>query len=362
MLTEEELRELVDLSETEGAIVSLYLNVDPSRHSKEEYRLTLRKLFKEVSAAIPAEDVARIERYLDFEYEWQGKSLALFSATQRDIWRAYPLPMPVQDQIHVLTRPYIEPLSHILDASERYAVALVAREGVRLFLIRSGQIEDKAGTFGPLPARHKQGGQAASRIQRHADEVAQRNMREGTDLLVKFCEKGKCNRLLLAGTADNVHLFETLLPKGLRDQINGTFAVDINASESEVLERSLTVIQEVDPEREQRLVEELITAAAKGGPGAVGLADTLGAVQGGRAMTLVVADGYHAAGYRCTQCGFMTAQAVQKCNFCGGATEHVTDAVNGLIHNALENGIHVEIVRGNKAMEEAGSIGALLRY
>lgn len=362
MITEAQLRELVNLSDQEATMVSLYLNVDPSRHAREEYRLTLRKLMKDVAASIPAEDVARIEHYLDFEYEWQGKSLAMFSSAQRDFWRAYPLPAPVEDQIHVLSRPYIEPLSQVVDLSGRYAVALVAREGARLFLMRAGQIEDKTGTFGPLPARHKQGGWAASRIRRHSDEVAQRNLREGVDLLVKFCEKGKCDRLLVAGTDQNIHLFETLLPKHWREQIIGTFAIDINATESEVLERSLTVVQQVDPAREQRLVEEMITAAAKGGNGAVGLADTLGALQSGRAMTLIVADGYHAEGYRCTQCGFTSAQPMDICSFCGGKVEHVADAVNGLIHRALADGLRVEVVRNNPALVEAGSIGALLRY
>jgi hypothetical protein len=33
-----------------------------------------------------------------------------------------------------------------------------------------------------------------------------------------------------------------------------------------------------------------------------------------------------------------------------------------MTHRALEQGVEVEIVRGNPDLEEAGSIGALLRY
>jgi len=362
VISEEVLRELVKLSDKETLMVSLYLNVDPSQHSKDEYRLTWRNLAKDVSDTIPKEDVARIGHYVDFEYDWQGKSLAIFSSTQRDIWRAYPLPVPVRDQIHVLNRPFIEPLSRLLDLSGHYAVALVDREGARLFLFRAGQLGDTAGTFGLLPERHKQGGWSASRIQRHADEVAHRNLRDGADLLVKFCEKAKCTRLLLAGTDDNIHLFKGLLPKVWQDRIIGTFPLDITASENEVLERSLDVVQQVDPEREQRLVEEIFTAAAKGSLGAIGVADTMAAVQSGRAKMLVVADGYRAEGYLCEQCGFATVEQMDTCPFCGGRVEHVADAVNGIIHNALANGIQVEIIHGNKYLEEAGSIGALLRY
>jgi len=363
MVTEKELRELVNLSDNETPMVSLYLNVDPARRAKEEYRLTLRKLVKDVSAKIPPEDVSRIERYLDFEYDWQGKSVAVFSCAQRKIWRAYPLAMAVEDQIHVLTRPYIEPLSYFLDRFGRYVVALVGREGVRLFLFQGGQLEDSAGTFGPLPGRHKQGGWAAQRFQRHADEVAQHNLRDGADLMVRFCENAGCNRLLLAGTDENIHLFEDLLPKAWRSQIIGTFILDATASETEVLEHSLEVVRGADEERKQRLVGELVTAAAKkGGMAAIGLADTLSAVQDGRARIVVVADGYKSEGYRCTQCGFISAQPVEKCNFCGGGLEHISDAVNGLIHKAVEGGLEVEVIRNNEALQAAGSIGALLRY
>jgi peptide subunit release factor 1 (eRF1) len=362
MITEQVLKELVKLSDKDAQIVSLYLNVDPSRHSKDEYRLTWRNLVKGVSDVISEEDVRCIEQYLDFEYDWQGKSLAIFCSVKKGIWRAYPLPVPVKDQIYVLPRAYIEPLARMLDLSGHYVAAIVAREGVRLFRFRAGRLEDTAGTFGPLPERHKQGGWAASRLQRHADEMAQRNLRDGADLLIKFCEQSKCNQIVLAGTDENVHLFTDLLPKAWQERVVGSFALDITASESEVLERSLAVMQQADVERERRLAEQVITAAAKGGAGTIGLADTMAAVADGRAMTLLISDGFEAEGYRCVQCHFTTVERMETCAFCGGAMEHVADAVNSLIHLALERGVEVEVVHENEAMSKAGSIGALLRY
>ena len=362
MVTQEVLQELVKLADQESPVVSLYLNVDPSQHSKDEYRLTWRNLIKQVSNSIPEEDVARIERYLNFEYDWQGKSLAVFSSAAAGIWRADSLPIPIKDQIHVLHRPYIEPLNRLADMSGRYAVALVDREGVRLYLFSAGQFEQAVGTFGPLPERHRQGGRAASRIQRHADEVAQRNLRDGVTLLIEFCETNRCSRLLLAGTDDNIHLFKGLLPKIWQERVIGTFPLESTATEAEVLERSLEVVQQVDPEREQRLVSELITATAKGGLGATGLADTMSAVQNGRAKMLIVASGYRAEGFQCADCGYTMVEGVAACPYCGGRVDHVADAVNGLIHKALDDGIQVEAVHDNKALAEAGDIGAILRY
>jgi peptide subunit release factor 1 (eRF1) len=40
----------------------------------------------------------------------------------------------------------------------------------------------------------------------------------------------------------------------------------------------------------------------------------------------------------------------------------VEDMVDTMVRRALAQGVEVEIVRGNRQLEAAGSIGALLRY
>jgi hypothetical protein len=52
---------------------------------------------------------------------------------------------------------------------------------------------------------------------------------------------------------------------------------------------------------------------------------------------------------------------IEHCPFCGNTFEKIPDAVEAVISTVLEQKGHVEIVRGHKALDEAG-IGALLRY
>jgi peptide subunit release factor 1 (eRF1) len=40
----------------------------------------------------------------------------------------------------------------------------------------------------------------------------------------------------------------------------------------------------------------------------------------------------------------------------------VDDLVETMTRRALEQGVEVEIVRGNEELDEVGSVGALLRY
>ena len=369
MITREELQELVDFEcrSEEGKVLSLYLNVDPTQRSKDEYRLALRNLLKDVADEAAPEDIARIERYFDFEYDWQGKGVALFSCAQEGFWRAYSLAIPLRNQVFVSHRPYLKPLSDLLDLYDRYGVVIVDREGARIMLFSQGELVDSEGIVGEEVKRLKHGGGSAAGRRaggagRREDEVALRNLRDVAELTVRFCEGGRCQRLIIGGTEETVAQFEEMLPKELRDQVVASIPVDMNAPEQEILNRTLEVIDEVDRREEEKLVREIITAAAKGEEGAIGLDDTLAAVQEGRARALVVAEGYKAPGYRCANCGYTTAQEIATCVFCGGQMEKMQDVVDVIVHRAIDLGVDVEVVKDNQELEKAGYIGALLRY
>jgi len=371
MISEQELQELVDFRAKESSVLSLYLNVDPRQHTKDEYRLALKSMLKKVADEASAKDLAEVEKYLDFQYGWQGKGVVIFSCLEEGFWRAYSLAVPVENHVFVADSPYIKPLTDVLDEYGRYSVILVDREGARLFLFHQGELEEMEGTLGREVKRTKHGGGSAAgrlggltaRTSRHEEEIVQRNLKEAAELAIKFCGGGKCHRIILGGTDDILTQFQGMLPKELQEQIVGSISLDMAASETEVLERSLEAIQEVDRRRKEKLVEQLITAAAsKGGHGALGLDDTLAAVQEGRAHILVVAEGYEAPGYGCQNCGYIAAHRLQECPFCGKAMAPIEDAVDTVIRKAIELGMEVEVVKGCKALEKAGSIGAILRY
>jgi peptide chain release factor subunit 1 len=371
MISEKELQELVNFRTEESSVLSLYLNVDPTQHTKDEYKLTLKSMLKEIASEASAKDLAEVEKYFDFQYDWQGKGVVIFSCLAEDFWRAYPLAVPVENHVFVADNPYIKPLTDVLDEYGRYGVILVDREGARLLLFHQGELEETNGTLGEEVRRAKHGGGSAAgrlggltaRTSRREEEIAQRNLKEAAELAARFFEGGKCSRIVLGGTDETLTQFQGMLSKELQEQVVGSIPLDMAASETEVLERSLEVIQEVDRKRKEELVEQLVTAAtSKGGHGALGLDDTLAAVQEGRAHVLVVAEGYVATGYGCQNCGYVAAHELKECPFCGGEMAQIEDAVDTIVRKAFESGMEVEVVKGSAALEEAGSIGAILRY
>jgi peptide subunit release factor 1 (eRF1) len=249
-----------------------------------------------------------------------------------------------------------------MDRHEPYGVALVDREGARLFQIYVGEIVETAGTLGEETKRHKQGGWGAQKLQRHEDVQASHNLRSAANFAIDFFQQGQSRRIVLAGTEETVAQFHNLLPRAWQEKVVGTIPMDMNASETEVLSKSRSIIVEALSREQAELVGRIITSAAKGEGAAVGLSDALAALQEERAHILVVAEGFSAPGYRCTQCNYVAADHEGPCPYCGGDVFDVEDAVEYAVTRMLEQGGHVESVRDNPTLVEAGSIGALLRY
>ncbi|HEY65364.1 MAG TPA: hypothetical protein G4O02_12420 [Caldilineae bacterium] len=359
MIDDRSIQELASFHSADAPVLSLYLNVDPHRRTREKYKLALRRLLESVADQADPEDIARVERYVDLEYNWQGKAIACFSCQAKGFWMAFPLTIPREDLAFVGERPYVKPLMEMIG---RYAVALVNREGVRLFVFHMGTLQEATEMVGEDVKRHRAGGWASKRYQSHEDETAQRNLREAAELTASFCRRYKCDHLILGGTETNVALFEELLPKALRERVVGHISIDKDALLSEITDRSAEAIARDLAQREAQLVEHLITTAAKGGAAAVGLADTLGALYAGQLHHLVVEQGFHAPAYRCEECGYMTVEAAERCPFCGGNHVRIPDAVDSLIRHAIRQGLELTIVQDNDALHRAGHIGALLRY
>ena len=366
MLSESDLRELLEFSSPDP-MVSVYLGTDPAGGNADAYRLRLRTLLKEIN--LP-QDVEAIERYFDLEHAWTGRSVVVFSCAARNFFKAYPLAISVEDRVRVDSRPTVKPLVDLLDSYGGYGVALVDKQGARLFSIHLGELCEQEGVLGEAVKHTKHGGASAVPGRRggiagqthYDDEIVERNMKETAEFAVRFFDENRIRRILIGGTDDNVAKFRGLLPKACQSLVVGTFPMSMTASSTEVLEKAMQVGLAAEHRREARLVDTVITTAAKGNGGVVGLDDTLKAVHDGRVQVLLASSGYREAGYRCGTCGFMTSQKTETCPFCGGTFIEITDAVELAMQGVMQSGGEVEVIHQSTNLDSAGKIGAILRY
>jgi len=187
-------------------------------------------------------------------------------------------------------------------------------------------------------------------------------MKEAARFAADFFSEKHVRRVLVGGTEANVARFIDLLPKTWQSLVMGTFPIEMTAGQAQVQEKAMTVTQKAERQKETRLVNAVITAAAKGREGVIRLDDTLGAVHAGQVHTLIISEGHRAPGYRCKGCGYLTAQTLEVCPFCGDSIEKIEDAIEMAVRKVLSDGGEVEVIHDNSELEEAGGIGALLRY
>ena len=365
MLTEKDLHELLSY-QASSPVLSLYLNTDPASGTTENHKLRLRSLLKAID--LP-DDEEVILRFFDHEFDWSGRSVAVFSCVAEDFFRAYPLAVSLRSRVRINDRPHVKPLADLLDAYGGYGVALVDKQGERLFYFHLGELREQEGMMGEAVRHVKRGGASSMPGRRGGttgrtnleDEVTERNARDAADFAAHFFAENNVRRILIGGTDENVALFRSHLPKAWQSLVMGSFPMSMTSSHAEVMSRALQVGAEAEHRREGRLVEAVITGDAKGRGGVLRLEDTLDAVREGRVQTLMIRDGYRAPGWRCRGCGYITTQERASCPYCGNAFDDIVDAVELAVRQVMSTGGEVEVLH-NGDWQEFDKIGALLRY
>ncbi len=366
MLSETNLQELLDFR-SEHPILSVYLNTDPTLGTDAGYRLELRNMLKSVDLA---EDVTAVERFFEHSYDWTGRSVAVFSCAPAGFFRAYPLAVVVKSRVRINNTPHVKPLVNLLDFYGGYGVALVDKQGARLFYFHLGELREQEGVLGESVRHVKRGGASsfpgrrggsAGRT-RHQEELVEHNMKDVAEFASHFFSENNVRRIVLAGSEENVSMFRGHLPKRWQSLVMGSFSISMNASKDDVLSHTLEIGRQAEFQSESRLVESVITGAAKKQGAVMHLDSTLRGIHDGRVQTLVVREGLRSPGYQCQGCGFLTAHALGNCPFCSKQFEQIPDAVEMAIRVVMKQGGEVEMLQSPDASERLGDIGAILRY
>ncbi|MCE5208579.1 MAG: hypothetical protein LLG42_09750 [Chloroflexi bacterium] len=366
MFTEKDLRELLDCNAPD-AVLSVFLNTDPSLGNADSYKLRLRNMLKKVRLT---EDVAAVERYINMEYDWSGRGIAIFSSSKIGFFRAYPMAIPLHDRVQIGDSPVIKPLANLLDSYGGYGVALVDKQGARLFSFHLGELKEQEGMLGDSVKRIKRGA-SSSMVGRRGggstdssamDETIDRNMREAAEFSIDFFESNDVRRILIGGTDDNIALFRSQLPKAWQSLVVGTFSANMSASHAEIHSKAIEIGRAENKKRVQRLLDIMVTNTAKGQGAVIGIRDVLSAVSSGRIKTLICVNDYHEAGYICKSCGILTVEPAEHCEGCGESIEYVPDIVEAAIAYTLRSGGEVELIHDFPYLEGDNKIGAILRY
>jgi len=356
------------------ATVTLSLDLDGARRPRIDDCISafdsLAHQARDAAGRMGEDAADSVDAELDRVREWlrtlergdtRGAVVVACSAT--GLFEIITVPYPVADAAAVGVRPRLVELTQVADRAVEHVVVLVDRHRARLFSAVLGVLVPLGDLVEPPLRRHDQGGWSAANLQRHADEVARRHLARTAVAVQAELRSRPYAALLVGGPEEDVAVFEDELSEPARALIAGHLAVRLDAGVEEIAGVVTATATMLEEHREAQAAAQLRSAAGER-RGVVGLEATLDAVNDGRCSRVVATvappSAPRVAGWRCPACGTL-AVAERQCR-CGAVRKPEEDVVDALVAAALRRGCGVSWVSDPALLDDAGGVGALLRY
>jgi peptide subunit release factor 1 (eRF1) len=354
-------------------VVSLYLNLAPDQHGRDNYDAFVRKAFsehlkpfKENSAerASLERDLERISAYLADEVNRSANGLALFASSGGgELFQAIQMDVPIDDHWFFLgSVPHLYPLVKVIDQYPRYASVLLDTNRARIFVFSLGAVERREQVTNEKTRRTSMGGWSQARYQRRADNVHQHHVKEVVEALEKIVLQDRIEHIVIAGDDVVVPMLREHLPKHLDEKVVDVLSLQRDAGEDEIVRATLDVLRQKDAETDAERVQELIGEWQGNGLGVVGPDSTLKALQMGQVDELLITGTPDAL--RATKLPEDAAPGPVKAETSAvtNASDRQLKLADELVTRAQQTGARVRFVEDPELLKEFGGVGALLRF
>jgi peptide subunit release factor 1 (eRF1) len=346
---------------SEHPVLSLFLNLQPDQHGRDNYETFLRKALKERLKGFETRsdersslerDIERIREYLrDIDPSIDG--LAVFACDGRGLFEALPLNAPVQEhRLYIDREPHLYPLARLDDQFPRYAALLLDTNSARLFVFGAGAVERTESIQNQKTRRTQVGGWSQARYQRHADNFHLLHVKEAVDMLERVVRDEEIQHVILSGDQTVMSLVNEQLSPDVAARIVDVTKLDQKASETEVLNATLDTLRERDAESDRERVERLLDAHRAGGLAVLGPEETRNALELGQVDELLIS----AALDRPT-----AGDVASEANGQSESTSMEREAED-LVTRAVQTAAKVTFIEDHSLLGDVGGVGGFLRF
>jgi len=371
----DELRRLAEIRLDRPAVLSLYLDLDPTEFATPPARATaVRSLLDEADRQVrdrrdlPHEErmdlrasLERASSVLEGDLPAEGaQALAIFAAESAELFEVLKLPRPLPSRVAIRRSPLVAPLAG-LARRERWCVALVNRRDARIFRGSPDGLREIEQIHDLVFGQHDQGGWSQARYQRGIEKEKDDHLKHTVEALMKHFKRRPFERLIVGGPREVVADFESKLHGYLAERLAGRIDVDVEHSTPEqVLEAVQPRFEELEEAREGEALERL----GEAGRAAIGLEEVLRALNERRVETLVADERYSAEGTCCPSCGWLGPAGERSCPVDETELESLDDLTEAAVELIVQQSAEILAVRRRRdeLAERAGGIAALLRF
>jgi peptide chain release factor subunit 1 len=370
------LRRLAELRPQGARVLSLFLRLDPSELPTPPARASAiasvcddaERRAREASG-LPhdarvalLEDVQRARAFLERgDFARGAHALALYCCGPAGLFEAIRLPSPVDSEVVIDDRPWVEPLADLVAVPD-VCVVLVNRRTTRLLCGSSERLVEVASFQDEVHGQHDQGGWSQARYQRSIQEDVDDHLRRAADALFRHLRRRPVEHLLIATPGELLGSLESKLHPEVLARVVGRIDVDVeHSSPDDVRLAAADALESQRRRREREALDRLAAGVGADGRAAAGLEDVLAALYERRVAALLYEEGLRRPGGVCPACGWMTA-SVERCPVDGTQTGRRDNVVEPAVEAALAQSAEVIVVRHHPDLGPFEGIGAVLRF
>ena len=312
------------------------------------------------------------------ETDAAANGIAVFAASGgSDFFETVQIDEPFPDnRLLVSDRPHLFPLVRMVEQNPRYAVLWADSNKADIYVFGGEntlnvEIETEAKVEeiqGDKTGRTKVGGWSQARYQRRIENFQLQHAKETVEELEKLMSRAKIEHLVLCG--DETAIMPVLRPQLSKETEESVVAV-LNMSqydsEQEIREKTREAMGIENAVKDKECVERVFNAAkSAAGLGTLGVEKTLAALSNGQVEELVISSGFDAIKYNTKKVEkILDDYAPGDDNSASGdlpEADEKRQIADELIIRALNSAAKIVFVEDESLLQEAGGVGAVLRY
>jgi len=382
MITQDEVRTLIDYTAREGVAVSFYLSTDVRKKGMQDIETkdlikNARKELSSLNISRPfmqaAEDnLEKIRKYVSLDNSTaKYRSVAIFANSAEKFYKMYWLPIHVKSRLVIDTTFYVRPLLALLEEHYRIGVVLVDSKHARFFEIYIGEILEhfdfSTAARNPRKPLLETFMKREKRLAQKKEEETRFHLSCVADLLKTHFLMRHFDKLIIGAKKPvGEHLSRLLHPR-LHENLLGIFELDIHAKENEILSRSLSIEEEFEMNEENKTLRKIMNEIEKNGYAVKGLKSVVEAAQDYSLQELVIADEFSQPGLVCTGCGMphlaqILTEEKKLCVSCGEELAQVPDVVYHIVEEAVRQNARVRHIRGTNLIGSLENVAAIVKF
>lgn len=321
-LFEEQFQRLADLEPVPFPFISLYLNLQPDAHGRDNFEGFLRRELAARARTYPAgsaeaesfaRDTERIQAYAEKQLKPSANGAAIFAcAAADDFFEAIQLQAPIEEhRLYVADQPHLYHLARLNDEYPRYAALVSDANTARILVFGLAVKLNDEKVKGKKVQRVKVGGWSQARYQRRVDNAHRDHARQAIEALDRIVREENIPHVIVAGDPSIVPELQQELPKHLADKLVNTMKLDVKAPEDEILEATLESLREKDAVTDAEKVQRLFELYRAGGLAVAGIKETLQMLENGQAEELLISAALEQKGVPDELTGHLVADATR---------------------------------------------------